>query len=197
MERKTLQHIFRLFADILKYPAPGLLERAKECEALVSSIIPIAAACLKQFSDFLERTPQGKIEEIYTSTFDLQCVCYPYAGYHLFGESYKRGIFMARLKEHYLAHGFRIENDLPDHISLLLRFLSFLQEDRLYKELTQECIVPSLRKMMESIVQKNNPYYKAIESLLFIFEHQGVGTDGTVPILPERIVLSKERKDDD
>jgi nitrate reductase assembly molybdenum cofactor insertion protein NarJ len=36
--------------------------------------------------EFAGSTPASRLEEIYTGTFDLNLVCFPYPGYHLFGE---------------------------------------------------------------------------------------------------------------
>ncbi|MET0112525.1 MULTISPECIES: Nitrate reductase, delta subunit (fragment) [Limnospira] len=46
---------------------------------------------LADFVQFLQNTPTPNLEEIYTSTFDLNPTCYPYLGYQLFGDGYQRG----------------------------------------------------------------------------------------------------------
>lgn len=83
-----------LFAGILEYPKPDLPDRVRECVALLSSVNPEAVTRLQGFRAFVEQTSLVRLEEIYATTFDLQVVCYPYVGYQLFGESYKRGVFI-------------------------------------------------------------------------------------------------------
>ena len=41
----------------------------------------------------------GKLQEVYSGFFDLNSICHPYIGYQLFGENYKRSIFLVELKK--------------------------------------------------------------------------------------------------
>jgi nitrate reductase delta subunit len=173
MEDRNIRPICSLFAEILDYPKQDLLSRVEECAGLLSSVSNEAQAQLDRFRAFVEETSPGRMEEIYTSTFDLQMVCYPYAGYHLFGESYKRGIFMARLKEDYRARGFAIQgNELPDHLSVLLRFLAFLEEDELSRSLLDDCLIPVLSQMEQVFSDNDNPYGEVIRSLSALLRRQ-------------------------
>lgn len=149
MAPETVQRrLFRSFATILEYPRPGLAETARECEALLVEDNPEAAALLRQFRDVAEEVPLGRLEEIYTGTFDLNTSCFPYAGYHLFGESYKRSVFLLGLKERYQAHGFAVEGELPDHLAVLLRFLATTDDAELGRELIEEALLPVLPRLL-------------------------------------------------
>ncbi len=98
----------------------------------LAAVDPIAAELFRSFVLQIEQIPLERMEEIYTSTFDMQPVCYPYIGYQLFGESYKRGAFMAQLNHAFSetygeANGeatFSAGNELPDHVAVVLRFLA-------------------------------------------------------------------------
>jgi len=85
--------LYQLFADILEYPTPDLCERAREGATLLLPLNSEAAGHVEAFAAWVEETPPGRLEEVYTGTFDLQVVCYPYVGYHLFGESYNAAPF--------------------------------------------------------------------------------------------------------
>jgi len=151
------RRIFHLFADLLEYPRPGLAQVAQECETLVSHWSAIAqtgagqngraTALLREFRTFVEDTPLGRQQEVYTVTFDLDAACYPYVGYHLFGESYKRSVFMIKLKEHYVACNLAMGNELPDHLALVVRYLSLCDDASLADELIQLALLPTLEKM--------------------------------------------------
>lgn len=104
---------------------------------------------LHGFRAFVEETPPGRLEEIYTGTFDLDAACYPYVGYHLFGESYKRSLFMQQLKERYQAQGFMVEHELPDHLAVLLRFLATGDDPDLVHIIIQEALLPALEQMIK------------------------------------------------
>jgi nitrate reductase delta subunit len=141
------QRIFHLLADALEYPRPDLAKTVRECVALLASDNPEAAAPLREFCAFVEETSPGRLEELYTGTFDLDAACYPYVGYHLFGESYKRSVFMLELNERYQAHGFAVGSELPDHLAVLLRFLAVCDDAVLSEEIVHEALLPALERM--------------------------------------------------
>ena len=157
----TRRRTFQLLADALEYPRPGLADVVRECAALLTADSLAAAACMHEFGAFVEETPQGRLEEVYTGTFDLNAACYPYVGYHLFGESYQRSVFMLGLNERYRAHGFPegglrspegrlrpiIAGELPDHLAVLLRFLAACDDAALSEEIVQEAMLPALDHM--------------------------------------------------
>jgi nitrate reductase delta subunit len=91
--------LYRSFADLLEYPTPDLAGKVQACCLQLTDSEPPAAELMQGFLCSVEQTPLARLEEIFSATFDLQAVCYPYVGYHLFGDSYKRAQFMARLNE--------------------------------------------------------------------------------------------------
>jgi nitrate reductase delta subunit len=115
------------------------------------------------------------MRELYTTTFDMQPVCYPYVGYHLFGESYKRGAFMAQLNEAYHAHGYSAGQELPDHLSVILRFLGLDAEnhrDDFCKALINDGVNPALEKMLKVFdAQSENPYFGLLSALHLFLVH--------------------------
>ena len=143
----TARRVLALFARLLDYPAPGLDDTAHECAALAADHSPEAAALLRGFQDFVEATPLGQLEEIYTGVFELNATFYPYVGYHLFGETYKRSIFLLELKQRYAAHGFATGSELADHIAVLLRFVSICTDAALGEEILRDALLPALEKM--------------------------------------------------
>lgn len=169
-EGQTIHRLYQLFADVLEYPTPKLASQAKECAELLLMESPKAAALMGGFHTFVERTSLDRLEELYTSTFDLQMVCYPYVGYHLFGESYKRGAFLAKLNEHYRAHGFSAGKELPDHVAVLLRFLAMDADEDFNSTLVSEGLVPALDEMVEAFGDKRNGYRQVVQALRLLLE---------------------------
>lgn len=157
---------YRLFADILDYPMPLLAGRVDELLPLVASVDDKAGQLLDRFREFVTKTSTTKLEELYSGTFDLQPLCYPYVGYQLFGEEYRRGMFMARLREHYRSCEFAAGNDLPDHLCIILRFLASREPGEVERELVSECLVPALGKMITGFADATNPYCGALQALL-------------------------------
>jgi nitrate reductase delta subunit len=182
------QSVYRLFADLLEYPTSAdLAERARACADLLD---PAAAALLNEFRAFVEQSPPERLEELYTNTFDLQVVCYPYVGYHLFGESYKRGAFLARLNEGYQARGFSSGKELPDHLGVVLRFLARGEGGEFGQTLLDEGLIPAVNAMVGTFGDEHsqststehsrsnggNPYSKVLRALLLVLQERQEGT---------------------
>jgi nitrate reductase delta subunit len=140
--------VLGLFADILDYPAPGLAQKTAECAALIGGAQPEAAALLESFRRFAEENPLGKLQEIYSGFFDLNSICHPYLGYQLFGENYKRSMFLIGLKKAYRAEGFEASTtDMPDRLSIVLRFIAHSKGGEEIDELLNRGLLPSLARM--------------------------------------------------
>lgn len=144
------RHILMLFADILEYPRPGLTESVRECAALMTSKNEEAGALLAKFQTFAEGKSVERMQEVYSTTFDLNATYHPYVGYHLFGETYKRSAFLVELKEHYQVQSFVAdEKELADHLVVVLHYLSVSNDVDMNKELVSEALLPALKKMLK------------------------------------------------
>ena len=140
--------ILGLFADILDYPAPGLARKAAECAALISAAQPEAAALLESFRGYAEENSLGKLQEVYSGFFDLNSICHPYVGYQLFGENYKRSVFLIGLKKAYRDEGFEATaSDIPDRLSIVLRFVAHSKGGEEIDELLNRGLLPALARM--------------------------------------------------
>ncbi len=166
--------LFLLFAEILEYPTLALYECFEECISLLLDWNSEAAKLLKKFEFFLARVALTQMQEIYTRTFDLQPACYPYVGHHLFGEDYRRGLFMAGLKRQYLSRDFSAGQELPDHLAVILRFLTKPSGDNENHELIHECLIPALEKMLMGLREEDNPYRGVLQALLLAMQKGGV-----------------------
>jgi nitrate reductase delta subunit len=142
------RRLLHLFSVLLEYPGPSLAEVARACEDSLAARYPSAAKALATFRLFAEQTPVSRLEEIYTSTFDLDPRCHPYVGYHLFGESYKRSVFLLGLKERYQQRGLDAGAELPDHLAVILRFLADYADLDQVSEIFDEAIRPALERML-------------------------------------------------
>jgi nitrate reductase molybdenum cofactor assembly chaperone NarJ/NarW len=161
--------LYDLFADLLAYPTPAIFQQTEECLAQLQASHPDAASTLKKFHHGLQQHALEKMKELYTVTFDMQPVCYPYIGYQLFGESYKRGAFMAQLNEAYHAVGYSAEQELPDHIAVVLCFIGLDPANRqgdFCQSLLNEGLIPALEKMLKTFgEQSENPYFGLLSAL--------------------------------
>jgi len=160
---------YNLFADLLAYPTSAILQRTEERLSQLREAHPETASALEKFLHSLQQHTLERMEELYTITFDMQPVCYPYIGYQLFGESYKRGAFMAQLNEAYHAFGYSARQELPDHLSVVLRFIGLDSANRLgdfCQALLNEGVMPALGKMLQTFgAQSENPYFGLLSAL--------------------------------
>ncbi len=143
-----MRSLYQCFARMLEYPAGGTLQAAIKAHGLLLDEDPKAAALVKEFHDYAASLPPGRLEEVYTGTFDLDAACHPYVGYHLFGETYKRSVFLVELKQRYAAEGFVFpENDLPDHLAVVLHFLAATRDETQAQEIARDALLPVLDRM--------------------------------------------------
>lgn len=135
------------FADVFTYPRAPVAAVAEECAALLEPDLPAAAAYMRSFHAAAGELSVPELEEIFTSTFDLDPVCYPYIGYHVFGETYKRSLFLLTLKGRLRACGISIGSELPDHIAPVLRYLAVSDDAEDVEVVTREAMLPALQRM--------------------------------------------------
>lgn len=179
----NVQRIYMSFAELIDYPGADLADQARECVGQLKQDHPEAAEQLERFLEFAESTPLGRLEEIYTGTFDLNPACFIFAGYLLFGESFKRGKFLVGLQQRYKERGFSVGPELADHLSVMFRFLATLEvEDVLAQELLEDCLLPVLQRMNANFKHDNenpNPYAGVLKVILNVLER----TQQRIPVV--------------
>lgn len=194
MNNDTQQQIYLCFGDLLDYPGPDLADQVRLCACLLAPAVPDAATQLFDFLEVVERTPPGRLEEIYTATFDINPACYIYAGYLLFGESFKRGKFLVQLQEKYREHGFDVQQELADHLAVLFRFMAMLDPDELLaQELVEDCLIPVLGAMNANFkpdTEIPNPYAFVLRAILSVLEStQATGPEVELALFAQEPVL--------
>lgn len=179
----TQKDIFRIFADLLEYPRVDLSDSVREGEALVAVQSPDAALLLGDFHDFLGDTSLGRLQEIFTTTFDLDATYHPYVGHHLFGETYKRSAFMVGLKQCYQTVGLDIGSEVADNLAMILRYLSLCDDASQTAAIIHEALLPALEKMIRKGDSDDDEsqekgghsqliYKKVVEALQMVLQEQ-------------------------
>ncbi|MDH3248692.1 MAG: nitrate reductase [Acidimicrobiia bacterium] len=115
-----------VIAVCFDYPGPGHLE------ALRSAIADLGLGSvrdrLESFAGAVGSLPLGEWEELHTRTLDLSPSFVPYVGHVIWGESYRRGAFMADLSRDMTALQVDRRGELPDHLGPILRYLDVARE---------------------------------------------------------------------
>ncbi len=158
--------LYRIFAELLDYPRPGMCERAADGLKLLHACQKESAELLERFKDLVDRCPLERLEEMYTNAFEVQACWYPYVGHHLFGEDWRRGVFMAELNRCYRLAGFSgVGKELPDHLSVMLRYLAEQRRSEEGEDLVRECLIPALSRMLQAPGDRDHPYGCLLRSL--------------------------------
>ncbi len=144
-----------LLAQALRYPFPD------QIDTLISQVASLngkpGSKAFAKFLALLQPLSLNKQEELYTRTLDLSPLAAPYIGYHIWGESYKRGEFMAQLNHEMKACQIDLEGELPDHLRPVLQYLAVSSAP--LPELI-EVLDQAIKSMQKSLkkVDANNPY---------------------------------------
>jgi nitrate reductase delta subunit len=158
--------VLAAFAELLEYPARDPVPAARRCRDLLAR--RGAARHLDHFLDRAGRARPHEMEELYSTTFDLDPACAPYVGHHLCGDSPRRGTFMARLADVYRQDGFAgagAQGELPDHVAVVLRYLAAVPTGAERQALLEDGLVPALDRMLSAPLDDDNPYRSLLAAL--------------------------------
>lgn len=144
-------------ADLLVYPREDLDDRAGRAHLAAREISPAAEDALGRFLREAERLSPTEREELFTRTFDLNPVCCLEVGWHLWGDRYERGDFLARIRGLLREHGVEENGELPDHLSHVLPLLGRL-DPGVGGELAEKVVRPALGKMRAALKDGDNPW---------------------------------------
>lgn len=159
--------VYALLAEALRYPAPGRIE------ILEAGLLELPDGMDKRaFSKFVQKVQGLSLaawEELYTHTFDLNPTTAPYIAYQIWGDSYKRGAFMAKVNRELKTLNIEKDGELPDHLVPMLRYLDVIaaRDSRPPAELT-EIFEPGIEKMRKVLRKEEpgNPYLYLFEAVL-------------------------------
>lgn len=140
-------------AMALRYPGPGRTADLRTSAAEVPE--GQLRRELERFCETVSRLDLGDWEELHTRTLDLSPLFVPYVGHVTWGESYRRGAFMADLKRAQDEAGVDREGELPDHLGPVLRLLDVLAPADLV-----EVLPAAIRRMQVQLreADRSNPY---------------------------------------
>jgi len=118
---------------------------------------------LSKLIDFINTSSVEEIQDLYTKTFDLSPDSPPYLGFHLHGESYRRGTMMAKLRTLFQRHGVPECGELPDHIAPITRLLAIAPSDPDMVEMIREEVYPGMEKLLSGMSDRANPYLAPLQ----------------------------------
>ena len=183
-------HAYNAIAAVLNYPGT---DYSAALEALHHGMPEECRAQLAGCAAALGALSLMEQQELFTRTFDLNPVCSPELGWHLFGENYERGLLLVRLREELRAKGIPESGELPDHLTCALRLLARM-EHGCAADFASAILLPALAKMVKAIGGKCNPFEHLLRSVSVListdFPELPVPQPSVdLPVLPEEVAL--------
>lgn len=154
-------HSYKLLAELLEYPTDGTVATSRLAAMFLEARCREAARLVRAFSGWVEGAETTDLEERYAAVFDFHPARTLDLGYQIFGETYKRGLFLVRMKECVAAHAVDAGSELPDHLPTLLRLLAELGADEEPRDLVEEVILPCVEKILRTF-EADEPGYRAV-----------------------------------
>lgn len=152
-------------ACCLEYPVDHTARQARLAANALACGHPLLSASFWNLAVFLERDGAHEAEERYTALFDVNPVCTLHVGYHVFGDTYPRGEFLAALCAELRKAEVPTRGDLPDFLPTLLRLLERLGHPEDRRSLRRVALLPAVRRMGEILGESKDPWSGIIRAL--------------------------------
>jgi nitrate reductase delta subunit len=149
------QALLSALAQLLAYPDqrwPAFLAQAQQAAGPGEC----GESLKRLYLELASKTEQER-EEAYVAAFDFDPQCTLEIGWHLFGEDYRRGEFLVRLRGLLRQKGIPEAGHLPDHLSLVLQLLPELSEAEA-TALFQEGVALAVEKIRQGLVARKSPF---------------------------------------
>lgn len=150
---RPLERIGLLFA----YPIDGYAVQALEAARDLDD-----APSLAKFVDAIAPMTTAELQEQFVETFDLQADCSLDLGWHLFGERYERGEWLARLRADLRRTGVDDSLELPDHITNVLALLE--RDEPASAAALASQIGPAFDRLHEALTRRDSPYRHLVDA---------------------------------
>lgn len=166
---KDLNH-YTVLAEMFRYPTKGMETFSESWRNIIEQYDPELKVKLEPFISLINEKPVAVQQEYYISTFDVQAVCFLDIGYILYGEDYKRGVFLVNIKKEQEMVGNDCGQELADHLPNILTLLPKLRDTKFAEELICSLLIPVLHEMIAKFRSISNLYKGLLEILVAIME---------------------------
>lgn len=161
--------IYKLLSNIFRYPDAHYKENV---EKLVSALDSHERNMISPFAEFVKNHSLEEIEEKFTYTFDMNPDTCLEIGWHLYGEDYKRGQFLVKMRQALREHSIQESTELPDHLSHILLLLASLEVQDVV-DFADQYLEKALDKILRGL-DDTNVYRYMIQFLLFLLDSEKI-----------------------
>lgn len=159
-----------ILAPLLEYPDDNTLSILDSIVEFLEKACPEAAKKIAKFNHGISENNKDSLEELFTRTFDIAPLLCPYVTAHIYGdENFDRGRLMSTLASKFEEKGFVLKGELPDHISVILKFAPYLDEEEL-DELNDFCLAEPVKQMHQTLKEADSPYSLVFDALSTIMK---------------------------
>ena len=138
---------------------------------------------LLKFRQAIRGKELSELEELFTSTFDIQGICCLDVGYVLFGDDYKRAEFLVGMSQLERQLDVDAGTELADHLPNMLKLLSVMPYSEIKKEMLLSAVIPAVKKMLATFSEGDdhcNPYKFVFQGLAAQLETEVHELEGVV-----------------
>lgn len=161
--------VLNQLAVLLTYPEVGYLEQAEMTREALTEDYPEAARHLAEFLHAVGTFEVEGLQELFTRTFDLNPICAMEVGWQLYGDEYKRGEFLVKMRQMLDRFDLPQSVELPDHLTQVLPLLERLSPSEA-GPLAGQYVLPALRKMLAAMEGKQNSFESVLKAVREILE---------------------------
>ena len=171
-------------SELLRYPQPGYAAFWNRAIGIIEQSHADAAETLKSFVAETAELDLEELEELYTRSFDLNPATTLEVGWHLWGDAYERGRFMAKMRERLSELDICEGGELPDHLTSVLQLLPRIDDDKM-DWWANEYLIRALGRMRKPLKDTTNPYRHLLDAIeQFVrrnHEGKGIPVSGVAP----------------
>jgi nitrate reductase molybdenum cofactor assembly chaperone len=162
---RTGNPLYLHLGHLFRYPDEEYLQHLDHvAQALAKGEVKEMLEPLRSFvahSDFTE------LEELFTRTFAMNPLTCLEVGWHLYGEDYKRGEFLVKMRQALAQYDLPESEELPDHMSHCLQLLAYMEPQEA-PVLAEGYLLPALKKILKGL-KPENPFRGLLEGLERLF----------------------------
>ena len=149
---------------LLGYPDDDLVARLPALRAAVRELPGPVGEHLGRFLARLELDPLVELAADYVDTFDHTRRCCLYLTYYAHGDTRNRGMALLKFKNAYRIAGLQLaEDELPDHLSVVLEFGATSDATTATRLLTEHRAGLELLRL--ALVDRGSPYADVLEAV--------------------------------
>ena len=143
-------------APLFAYPDEGYAARAAATAAA------LGLDDLRAYAALMGAVPLATRQELFVQTFDLNPASTLEIGWHLFGEQYERGAFLAELRGRLRDAGIVECGELPDHLLHVLPLMARMAPDAA-AVFAETRLAPALEKIAAALPD-GSPFHRLIRA---------------------------------